>query len=79
MFLLDDILLSPLNGLIWLGDKLKEITDKELSDEGVIKERLMKLQLDFELDEISEEEYMKKEKELLERLDAIRTEDDEEV
>lgn len=79
MFLVDDILLSPLNGLIWLGDKLKEITDKELSDEGVIKERLMKLQLDFELDEISEEEYMKKEKELLERLDAIRAEDDEEV
>ncbi len=79
MFLVDDILLSPLNGLIWLGDKLKEITDKELSDEGVIKERLMKLQLDFELDEISEEEYMKKEKELLERLDAIRAEDEKEV
>ncbi len=79
MFLVDDILLSPLNGLIWLGDKLKEITDKELSDEGVIKERLMKLQLDFELDEISEEEYMIKEKELLERLDAIRTEDEKEV
>lgn len=79
MFLVDDILFSPLKGLIWLGVKLKEITDRELSDEGIIKERLMKLQLDFELDEISEEEYIKKEKELLERLDAIRTEEEKEV
>ena len=39
----------------------------------------MELQLRFELDEISEEEYEKHEKELLERLDAIRKAKEEEV
>ena len=48
------------------------MSEKEFSDEGLIKEKLMELQLKFELDEISEEEYNKQEKELLERLDAIR-------
>lgn len=72
MFLIDDILLVPLKGVIWLGKKINEVAKKELSDEGRIKEKLMELQLRFELDEISEEEYKKQEAELLERLDAIR-------
>ena len=79
MFLIDDILLSPLKGVIWLGEKLNELVEKEFSDEGRIKEKLMEVQLKFELDEISEEEYNKQEKELLERLDAIRKAKEEEV
>lgn len=71
MFLIDDILLAPLNGLIWLGEKFNEVIETEFSDEGLIKEKLMKLQLKFEMDEISEAEYYKQEKELLARLDAI--------
>jgi len=72
MFLIDDILLAPLKGVIWIGEKLDEIAEKEFSDEGRIKEKLMELQLKFEMDEISEEEYNRQEKELLERLNAIR-------
>ncbi len=72
MFLIDDILLAPLNGIIWLGKKINEVAEKEFSDEGLIKERLMELQLKFELDKISEKEYNKQEVELLARLDAIR-------
>jgi len=72
MFIVDDILLAPLKGVIWLGRKLNEVVEKELSDEGLIKEKLMQLQLRFELDEISEEEYNRQEKELLARLDASR-------
>ncbi len=71
MFLIDDILLAPLKGIIWLGQKINEVAERELSDEGRIKEKLMELQLRFELDEISEDEYNKQEKELLARLDAI--------
>jgi hypothetical protein len=37
----------------------------------------MELQLRFELDEISEEEYTKQEKELMAQLDAIRKEEKE--
>ena len=72
MFIIDDILLAPLKGIIWLGKKINEVAEKEFSDEGRIKEKLMELQLRFELDEISEKEYNKQEAELLARLDAIR-------
>ena len=77
MFLIDDILLAPLNGIIWLGKKINEVAEREFSDEGLIKERLMELQLKFELDKISEKEYNKQEAELLARLDAIRKEKEE--
>lgn len=72
MFLLDDILLAPLKGTIALSRKIKEVADQEMSDEGAIKEKLMALQMQFEMDEIDEEEYERKEKELLDRLDEIR-------
>jgi len=72
MFLIDDILLAPLKGLVWLGKKINDVIEKELYDEEGIKEKLMELQLRLELEEISEEEYNKQEKELLARLDAIR-------
>ena len=72
MFILDDILLAPIKGVIWMGKKFNEVVEEEVSSEGRIKERLMELQLRFELDEISEEEYQQKEEELLEQLDAIK-------
>ena len=71
MFLIDSILLAPLKGVVWLGEKLNEIVDKELNDTGRIKEELMRLQLQFELDEINQQQYDQKETELLDRLDAI--------
>lgn len=72
MFLIDDLLLSPLKLVVWLGDKLNEVVDREVSDEGLIKEKLMHLQLQFELDEVTAEEYNRQEKELLACLEAIR-------
>ena len=77
MFIVDDIVLSPLKGLIWLSDKINDMVQREMSDEGLIKERLMELQLRFELDEIDEEAYTRQEKELLERLNAIHGEEEE--
>jgi len=77
MFLIDDILLSPLNGIIWLGKKINDLAEREFSDQGLIKEKLMEAQLKFEMDEISEEEYNKQEKELLGRLDRIKKAEEE--
>lgn len=71
MFLIDSILLAPLNGVIWIGQKLGDMAQKELCDDGRIKEELMALQLQFELDEITQREYDRKETALLDRLDAI--------
>ena len=57
-----------------MAEKINEVIEKETSDEGSIKERLMALQLKFELDEISEEEYDEREDELLKLLGNIREE-----
>ena len=79
MFLIDSILLAPLKGVIWMGQKLGDMAQKELSDKGRIKEELMRLQLQFELDEINPKEYDRKEKELLDRLDAITNAEEKEI
>jgi len=72
MFLLDDLLLAPLKGVIFIANKINEVLEKEMSDEGAVKERLMALQLKFEMDEIDEEEYDRREDELLKKLERIR-------
>jgi hypothetical protein len=79
MFLIDSILLAPLKGVIWIGQKLCDMAQEELTDKGRIKEELMRLQLQFELDEISQAEYDRKEKELLDRLDAITNSIEKEI
>lgn len=72
MLLIDDLLFLPVRGLWGVFKKIHEIAEMEMNDETVIQEKLMALQLRFELDEISEEEYNRQEKELLERLNAVR-------
>jgi hypothetical protein len=74
IFILDDILFAPLNGLIFIAEKINDVVEKETSDEGTVKEQLMALQLRFELDEIDEEQYDREEDELLNKLERIRLE-----
>ena len=74
MFLIDDILLAPLKGVIFIAEKINEMMEKEMSDEGAVKERLMALQLKFEMYEMDEEEYDRREDELLKLLENIREE-----
>ncbi len=72
MFIIDDIILSPLKGLMWIAEKIDEMAENEVSDEGKIMDELMTLQLQFELDEIEEDEYDKREAAILDRLNAVR-------
>jgi len=72
MLLIDDIFSAPIKGIIFLAEKINEVIERETSDEGAVKERLMALQLKFEMDEIDEEEYDKREDELLKTLERIR-------
>ena len=74
MLIIDDILMAPIKGIIFLAEKINEVIEKETSDEGAVKERLMALQLKFEMDEIDEVEYDKREDELLNLLENIRKE-----
>ncbi|MDQ3821272.1 MAG: gas vesicle protein GvpG [Acidobacteriota bacterium] len=72
MFLIDDLLLAPVNGFKFILSQIQKIADQELNDDQFIKEQLLELQMRLELDEISEEEYAEREKDLFARLRAIK-------
>jgi hypothetical protein len=72
MFLIDDLLLAPVNGFKFILNQIQKIADKELNDDTFIKEQLLELQMRLELDEISEEEYREREADLFARLRVIR-------
>jgi len=72
MFLIDDLLLSPLTGLKFILGQIEKVVDRELNDETLIKEQLIELQMRLELDEISEAEYRSREQDLFARLRAIK-------
>lgn len=64
--------LIPIKGMAWIGQKLIDLAENELTDKSKVQEELLNLQMLFEMDEISKEEYEQKEEEILERLEAIR-------
>ncbi len=70
-FLLDDILFAPVHGVVWLAEKIKETAEADMFDESKIYESLFALQMQLELEEITEEEYQESETELMERMDEI--------
>lgn len=73
MFILDDLLIKlPAKGLLGLLEKITEMAEAELTDESRIKEDLLLIQMLYETDQITEEEYQKREAELLERLTQVR-------
>jgi hypothetical protein len=77
MLVVDDILLLPAKGLVGIFKKIHEMAKTELSDEKYTLEKLMELQLRYEMDEISEEEYNKEEAKLQAKLNSIRGDDEE--
>ncbi|MBI2633273.1 MAG: gas vesicle protein GvpG [Parcubacteria group bacterium] len=73
MFLIDDLLLwLPVKGMTALFKKIYDLTEAELNDEAKLKEQLLRFQTMFELDQISEGEYQKREDEIMARLNEIR-------
>jgi hypothetical protein len=61
-----------IKGIVFIAKEIDKLIQREVSDEGLIKERLMALQLKFEMDEITVEEYDLQEDELLELIENIR-------
>jgi len=72
MFLIDDLLLAPVNGFKFILGQIQKLADQELNDDTVIKEQLLELQMRLELEEISEEEFQLREAELFARLRALK-------
>ena len=71
-FVIDDILLGPFKLVQWIAKELYEHGEAEMTDESVIRHHLLEIQMQFELDEISEQEYRNREDALMHRLDEIR-------
>ena len=72
MFLIDDLILAPVNGFKFILGQIQKLADQELNDDTVIKEQLLELQMRLELEEISEEEFQVSEAELFARLRALK-------
>ncbi len=73
MFIIDDLLIGlPAKGLGSIFTKIYEMAQAELTDESKIKEELLRTQILYEIDQITEEEFQKIEAELLERLAIAR-------
>ena len=70
-FLLDDILLAPLNGLIFIAEKIHAQAMEELLDEEGVRQELRELYMLLETGKISEAEFEAREAALVERLEEI--------
>ncbi|HEY6088505.1 MAG TPA: gas vesicle protein GvpG [Gemmatimonadaceae bacterium] len=76
MGLLTNILLAPFLGPIygtkWTLDKVDRVVREQLTDDTPVKEDLMALQLQLEMEEIDDAEYIRREAELMQRLREVR-------
>jgi Gas vesicle protein G len=77
MFLLDDILLSPVNGFVWLCRQIESAALKEFEvTPEQISEDLSLLYMMLETEQITLEEFEARETELLDLLDELQAEDE---
>lgn len=71
MFLIDDILLFPTTGLRFIFKTLQQVAEQEYTDSGPLKARLLELQVDLENGDLTEEEYVAAEREIILELREI--------
>jgi Gas vesicle protein G len=76
MGLLTNILLAPFLGPVWgtrwTLDKVDRIVREELTDDTSIKEDLMALQMQLEMGEIDDAEYVRREAAIMQRFREVR-------
>jgi hypothetical protein len=76
MGLLSNILLFPISGPVagikWSLRKVAQVVDEELTDDTAIKNELMELQMKLELGDITDDEYVAREADIMKRLREVR-------
>jgi len=70
-FLLDDLLLAPIKGVVFIAKKIKEHAEGEFLNEEGVRQELRELYLLLETGKISEEEFTDREEQLVDHLEAI--------
>lgn len=72
MFLVDNILLSPFKGLMWVFKEVHKAAQQEVDGEAEhVAHALSELYMQLETGELTEEQFAAEEKVLLDRLDEI--------
>ncbi|MBZ5512073.1 MAG: gas vesicle protein GvpG [Acidobacteriia bacterium] len=73
MILVDDILLAPFRGLLWIFEEIHRAAQEEMvGDAESITAELSTLYMRLETGKITEQEFAEQEKVLLDRLDKIQ-------
>lgn len=76
MFLIDDLLAlpfkAPIGGVKWVMRQIQTMADRELMDDTIWKQKLLELQMQLELGDISEEDYAAEEAVIFKQLREIR-------
>ena len=71
MFLVDDVLLSPATGILFVLNQLAKRAREELLDDEAVRQDLRETYMLLEVGSISEQEFERREQKLIRRLEAI--------
>ena len=63
---------GPVAGIRWTLGQVQTVVEQELTDDTPIKQELMELQMQLELGDIDDAEYVAREADLMRRLRAVR-------
>ena len=63
---------GPVAGIKWSLGKVQKVVEEELTDDTAIKQELMELQMQLELGDIDDDEYVRRESEIMARLREVR-------
>ena len=73
MFLVDDLLMSPVKGVLWVFKEIHKAAQQELAGEAeAITAALSELYMNLDTGQITEKEFSTQEKALLDRLDRLQ-------
>ena len=63
---------GPVAGIKWSLGKVQQVVEDEITDDAPVKQELMELQMQLELGDIDDDEYVRRETELMARLREVR-------
>ena len=76
MFLVDDLLMSPVKGILWVFQEIHDAAQQEMAGESeAITATLSELYMKLETGQITETEFDAQEKVLLDRLDRLQADE----
>ena len=80
MFLVDDLLMAPAKGLLWVFKEIHDAAQQEMAGEGeAITAALSELYQQLESGRLTEAEFDAQEKVLLDRLDRLQAQEEPEA